>query len=95
MSVPPKHTQRQRRIIRHDFCAMQEVAEQLNAAAENIEFVSLTWPVHDGPGPGAALDLQLEATREWVSIVVERLQAWAKRAQAMTAALERSGRHDA
>ena len=84
-----------RRIKHHDFCAMQEVAEQLDVAAENIEFVSLTWPVHDGPAAEAALDLQLEAAREWVSIVVERLQAWTKRAQEMAAALERSGRRDA
>jgi hypothetical protein len=74
---------------RIDFCAMQEVAEHLEAAAENIEFVSLTWPVPDRAAAEAALDLQLEATREWVTIVVERLQTWAKRAQAMTAALER------
>jgi hypothetical protein len=83
------------RTMRHDFCAMQEVADQLTAAAENIEFVSLTWPVHDGPGAEPALDLQLEAAREWVSIVVERMQAWTKRAHEITAALERSGRRDA
>jgi predicted nucleic acid-binding Zn ribbon protein len=83
------------RIMRHDFCAMQEVVEQLHTAAENIEFVSLTWPVHHGPGAEVALDLQLEATREWVTIVIERLQAWTKRAQEMEAALERSGRRDA
>jgi hypothetical protein len=77
------------RTMRHDFCAMQEVAEHLETAAENIEFVSLTWPVPDGGGTDPALNLQLEATREWVTIVVERLQAWTKRAQAMTVALER------
>lgn len=77
------------RIMRHDFCAMQEVAEHLEAAAENIEFVGLTWPAPDGTAAEAGLDLQLEATREWVSIVVERLHAWTKRAHAMSAALER------
>jgi hypothetical protein len=77
------------RTMRHDFCAMQEVAEHLEAAAENIEFVSLTWPVSDDAAADTALDLQLDATREWVAIVVERLQAWTQRAQAMTAALER------
>ena len=71
---------------------MREVAEHLQRAATDIELISLSWPVPDESPADIGIDLHVESSRQWVGIVVERLQVWSERANKIAAALDRSER---
>jgi hypothetical protein len=74
---------------RLDSTAMQAVAEHLETAASDILLIGLNWPETDEFSVDAAIDLHVESARLWVGSVIDRLEAWSKRARQIADALER------
>jgi|KBSSwiStaDraftv2_1062776.scaffolds.fasta_scaffold00485_4 hypothetical protein len=76
-------------INRVDSFAMEAVAEYLLTAASDIGFACIDWAEQQDDSPTSAIDLHAESARLWTASVVERLEAWAKRARETADALER------
>ncbi len=72
-----------------DSTAMAAVAEYLETAASDILLVGLNWPEPEKFSADAAIDLHVESARLWVGSVIDRLEAWSKRARQIADALER------
>jgi hypothetical protein len=76
-------------IYRIDSFAMEAVAESLQAAASDIACTFVNWPEQQGVSLTTSIDLHAESARLWTESVVERLEAWTKRAREIANALER------
>jgi hypothetical protein len=76
-------------IERIDSFAMEAVAEALQASASDIAFTSIDWHEQQEDSPVCAMNLHAESARLWTESVLERLEAWAKRAREIADALER------
>jgi hypothetical protein len=76
-------------IYRIDSFAMEAVAESLRTAASDIACTFINWPAQDDDSMTTAVDLHAESARLWTESVVERLEAWVKRAREIANALER------
>lgn len=80
-------------INRIDSFAMEAVAESLQAAASDIACTFIDWPEQQADSLITAIDLHAESARLWTESVVERLEAWTKRAREIANALERQQVH--
>jgi len=74
---------------RLDSTAMQAVAEHLETAASDILLVGLNWPEPEEFSVDATINLHVESARLWIGSVIDRLEAWSKRARQVADALER------